>query len=43
MFRYDCTREGESLAFRCLSDISLKMLWEFGVEPSVKAVSALLP
>jgi len=43
MFRFDCVREGTLSAFDCLSEMSLRMLWEFGVEPSVKAVSALLP
>ena len=43
IFRNDCLREGNMQAFYCFSDRSLKMLWEFGVEPSVKAVSVLIP
>jgi len=37
-FREDCERHGKQAAFHTLGDSVLKLLWESGLEPTVKEV-----
>lgn len=37
-FRNDCDSEGKLPAFSVMSDVVLRLLWEKGLEPTVKAV-----
>jgi hypothetical protein len=41
--RHDCQRQDKLLAFNALSDSVLRLLWERGVAPSVKAIVDSVP
>jgi hypothetical protein len=38
-FSKDCERQGKLFAYNSLGEFCLKVLWESGLEPSVKAIS----
>jgi hypothetical protein len=40
LLRNDCKNNDKLVAFDCLGDYVLKLLWESGVEPTVRAITS---